>query len=150
MALINNWDLKDVNNSIYQRPASRIRLYLVKDVGATFGTTGYVLRLKKSRGNLQGFQALRLYPTDYVRRKWISPRPDAPHCGSVVNPPRFIMRMRLRAIGDDIPRADAKVAGRDSRALDAATDTRRLSGRQLFAGGGRKGSRVRWKSESPR
>jgi hypothetical protein len=41
MAVLNNWDVKDVNNAVYQavdpRPEQR---YLVSDLGASFGTTG--------------------------------------------------------------------------------------------------------------
>jgi hypothetical protein len=38
MALINNWDLKDVNNSIH-REGSRT-VYMVSDLGATFESDG--------------------------------------------------------------------------------------------------------------
>ena len=38
MSLLNNWDLKEVNNSIYNVDGER--RYLVNDAGATFGKTG--------------------------------------------------------------------------------------------------------------
>ena len=34
MAVVNNWDLKDVNNAIYQTGAERI--YMVSDLGGEF------------------------------------------------------------------------------------------------------------------
>ena len=39
MALINNWDLKEVNNAIYEEKGEGPR-YVVSDLGATFGETG--------------------------------------------------------------------------------------------------------------
>jgi hypothetical protein len=38
MALLNNWDLKQVNNTIFE--VDGVRQYVVTDVGATFGKTG--------------------------------------------------------------------------------------------------------------
>ena len=46
MSLLNNWDLKDINNSIYAVGGER--RYLVSDVGATFGKTGNSLGRSKS------------------------------------------------------------------------------------------------------
>ncbi len=51
MALINNWDLKDENTAIYQaqRTVAR-RIYVVSDLGASFGATGLSFPFKHSRG----------------------------------------------------------------------------------------------------
>jgi len=58
MAVINNWDLKDPNNAVYQvQPYSEQR-YMVSDLGASFGTTGLTWTL---RGNLKA----------YSQSKWI-------------------------------------------------------------------------------
>jgi hypothetical protein len=46
MALLNNWDLKDVNNSIYETGGQR--RYVVTDLGASFGNTGNSLTRSKS------------------------------------------------------------------------------------------------------
>jgi hypothetical protein len=46
MALLNNWDLKQVNNSIYDVDGER--RYVVSDVGATFGNTGNYFTRSKS------------------------------------------------------------------------------------------------------
>jgi hypothetical protein len=49
MALLNNYDLKDSNNAVYQTPSGRV--YLVADLGATFGATGSKWPSESQRGN---------------------------------------------------------------------------------------------------
>ena len=63
MAVINNWDLKDENNAVYQvNDADGPRqLYVVSDLGASFGTTGLSWTRRGSRGNLKA----------YTHSKWI-------------------------------------------------------------------------------
>ena len=59
MAVMNNWDLKDMNNSIYLtggEPAEE--RYLVSDLGASFGSTGLNWALKGK-------------PSAYCDSKWI-------------------------------------------------------------------------------
>jgi hypothetical protein len=46
MSLLNNWDLKEVNNSIYE--VNGERRYVVSDAGATLGNTGNVMTRSKS------------------------------------------------------------------------------------------------------
>ena len=46
MALLNNWDLKEINNSIYEVGGER--RYVVTDLGASFGNTGNSLTRSKS------------------------------------------------------------------------------------------------------
>ena len=58
MAVINNWDLKDPNNSVYQNRQALELQYAVSDIGASFGTTGLSWTL---RGNLNA----------YSHSKWI-------------------------------------------------------------------------------
>lgn len=110
MALINNWDLKDVNNSIYQRKGEAEQLYLVHDVGATFGTTGVILRLGKAKGNLHAFTRSH-FITRITAAKVDFATPGRPTFWLIMNPPRFFMRLSLRSIGHNIPRADAKWMG---------------------------------------
>src|SRR5438045_4088819 len=48
MAMINNWDLKEVNNGIYTRKGAGTH-YSVTDLGASFGETGdYITRSKSN------------------------------------------------------------------------------------------------------
>src|SRR5207248_10541445 len=54
MAVINNWDLKDENNAIYRNGAERI--YMVSDLGASFGTAGRGWPSYKGKGNLDSYR----------------------------------------------------------------------------------------------
>ena len=109
MALINNWDLKDVNNKIVIEKAAGAprEIYYVSDLGASFGPSGIVLGLSKSRGNLEAYQSSRFITKltpQYV--SFAAPRRAA--LIELVNPPQYIMRLHLRWIGRHMPRADAK------------------------------------------
>lgn len=52
MALINNWDLKEINNKIY--PADGARDFVVSDLGASFGRTGAAT--KRSKGKISDYE----------------------------------------------------------------------------------------------
>ena len=113
MALINNWDLKDLNNAIYDekrpgRPDERI--YLVSDLGGTFGTAWLDRSHEKSKGNLHW----------YSRTKFIKDThgglvdfedPRRPAFVVLVNPHEFFSRLGLTWIGRDVPRGDARWLG---------------------------------------
>ena len=45
MALINNWDLKEINNAVYQEPDGSV--YVVADLGGSLGRTGNLLSRSK-------------------------------------------------------------------------------------------------------
>jgi hypothetical protein len=106
MSLLNNWDLKAVNNSIYAVDAERH--YLVSDAGATFGNTGNPLTRSKS------------VPKDYADSKFIAKvTPDfidfvlhsRPFFTGVVEPGNYGERTKMEEITKHIPRADAKWLG---------------------------------------
>jgi hypothetical protein len=92
MAVINNWDLKDVNNSVYQvRGPQPEQHYVVSDLGASFGTTGLS---RSAKGNLE----------EYRRSKWIHGVsggyvdfnvPSAPGGGWVFDIPEMEYRMGM-------------------------------------------------------
>ena len=105
MAVINNWDLKDSNNSIYlvrsDQPEQR---YVVTDLGSSFGSPGLNW---KSKGNL----------TEYARSKMIGKTssefvdfnvPAAPRVNTFVDLPELKRRLGLCWLGRHIPIADAK------------------------------------------
>ncbi len=114
MALINNWDLKDVNNSVYaekEKHAGAPELhYAVTDLGASFGTTGRSWTHSLSKGNLKSYQH-----SKFIRK--ITPEyvdftvPTRPALIYVFTPKEFISRLELRWIGKRIPRSDAKWIG---------------------------------------
>jgi hypothetical protein len=115
MALMNNWDLKDENNAVYLRKhddesADPKQIYLISDLGASFGTSGITLSVEGSRGNLEA----------YKRSKFIGSRtpdtvdfeaPGRPTLVETFNLPVFLHRIDLRWIGKRVPRADAKWMG---------------------------------------
>jgi hypothetical protein len=108
MAVINNWDLKDDNNSVYltsdRLPEER---YVVSDLGGSFGTTGLNWMLK---GN----------PSAYCSSKWIktvSPGfinfnvPSPPAMNYYINFPELSRRLSLLWLGRHIPRTDVRWVG---------------------------------------
>jgi hypothetical protein len=114
MAVINNWDLKDVNNAIRGRKRHDTAgadelVYEVSDLGASFGSAG-VERTDRSKGNLQVYSR-----TQFIKK--VTPDkvdfevPRRADLIELVNVPRFFMRLGLRWIGRDIPREDARWMG---------------------------------------
>ena len=111
MALLNNWDLKDVNNTIYadKSSAREKQTYLVGDLGAAFGTPGYSWPLSKAKDNLDtysGSKFITRVTPEYVNFS----TPSRPALVRVVQP-EFFGRLRMRWIGRRIPRADARWMG---------------------------------------
>jgi hypothetical protein len=120
MALMNNWDLKDENNSIYAakehhnpqelRSSDSELLYVVSDLGASFGTAGRVRDPAIAKGNLESYRRSRficgIHP-QYVdfcvpaRESWVL----------AVNPKEYTGRLKLRWIGRHIPRSDVRWIG---------------------------------------
>lgn len=115
MALINNWDLKDVNNSIYHQkhPDGSDKpenIYVVSDLGASFGTTGVTLKRAATDGNLHYYSKSKFLgkvTPDYVDFA----TPSSPVVLDIFVLHDFLMRMHMRGIGRHIPRADAHWIG---------------------------------------
>lgn len=112
MALINNWDLMDDNNAVYQDPSDPAKaLYMVTDVGASFGKTGKSYSEKISKGNLKA----------YVHSKFISRVTDHHVDFNFPTHPAFIHMifepkvlshyLDERWIGRHIPRKDTRWIG---------------------------------------
>ena len=108
MAVINNWDLKDVNNSIYDEGGERI--FAVSDVGASFGCAGRCWPRDRTKGD----------PDKYTESQFIQHlssasvsfgTPARPKYLYAVNPKEYISRIHLEWIGRNIPRGDAKWMG---------------------------------------
>ncbi|HEV2418945.1 MAG TPA: hypothetical protein VGX94_14205 [Terriglobia bacterium] len=115
MALINNWDLKDDNTAIYQEKQARgmsvpLRIYMVKDLGSSFGTTGQSWTDPRSKGNPKSYRQSkfisRLTP-DYIDFRV----PTRPALDYLFDPPEFITDVHEHWIGRRIPRADARWIG---------------------------------------
>ena len=107
MALVNNWDLKEVNNQIYDMRGQR--RYVVTDLGASFGNTGNSITRSKSEAQ------------EYADSKFVANVTSTsvdfvlhsrPLFLTAVDVPNYQMRTRIEAITKKIPRADAKWIGR--------------------------------------
>jgi len=106
MALINNWDLKEINNAVYALRGEQH--YMVSDLGATFGKTGG--KWSRSKGNLE----------DYLESEFIEKvapgtvdltlhsRPPIVLAAYV---PYYRERTRMGKVSEDIPRAHARWIG---------------------------------------
>lgn len=114
MAVLNNWDLKDVNNAIYTSKKTGQQIFLVSDIGATFATNTLETNRTQDKGNVQ----------NYVGSKFITRTtaatvdfgtPGAP-TGALIKSAGFlasdyIKRRGFEWIGQNIPRDDARWIG---------------------------------------
>jgi len=114
MALLNNWDLKDENNAVYEEKhgdsGSPELHYAVSDLGASFGTTGPSLTHSMSMGNLKAYQHskfIRKTTSEYVDF-YVPSRPALIY---LATPKEFFSRVDMRWIGSHIPRSDAQWIG---------------------------------------
>jgi hypothetical protein len=105
MALLNNWDLKDANNSIYHVDGANI--YMVSDLGASFGTIGARRTHAVAKGNLESYRRskfiTRITP-DYVDFA----TPARPAFTYLTDPKEYFERLRLRWIGKHVPTDDVR------------------------------------------
>ena len=114
MALINNWDVKDENNAIYEEPRGRgedpEQVYMISDLGASFGTAGPNWPLAKAKGNLESYRTSKL-----IRRVAQDQvdfyEPSRPSYHYLVNPHQYFARRGLRWIGRHISSSDARWMG---------------------------------------
>lgn len=106
MSFLNNWDLKQVNNSIYAVDGERH--FVVSDVGATFGNTGNALT--RSKGVLRDYEGSKFVAKvtpeyiDFVMH-------SRPFFLSVFAVKNYRFRTKMETVTKHIPRADAKWLG---------------------------------------
>jgi hypothetical protein len=105
MALINNWDLKDVNNATYDTDEGK--LYMVTDLGASFGTTGESWTHERSKGNLQEFRKSK-FITKTTATYVSFGTPSRPAPVFLFNPHEFFSRVHMEWIGHRIRREDVR------------------------------------------
>jgi hypothetical protein len=109
MAVINNWDLKDVNNKILDHDGQQI--YLVSDLGASFGSTGRSVTHADSKGNVGVYSESKFIAS-------LTPAvvnfnfPTRPALINVFDVSDFVSRENMEWIGKNIPIADARWIGR--------------------------------------
>ena len=108
MALINNWDLKDENNAVHQIDGQR--KYLVSDLGASFGTTGFSFTPTDSKSNIKAYEHSKFITkvtTEYVDFR-VPSRPNLIHIFTL---PEYMRRLHLEWIGRRIPITDVRWMG---------------------------------------
>ena len=114
MAVINNWDLKDVNNAVYSDDKHDRQIFLVSDIGATFASNSEHVHHDTDKGNLES----------YEHSKFITKKTDSTvSFGTPMLPAGLVLRRGpvllgeaarregLDWIGHDIPIADARWMG---------------------------------------
>jgi hypothetical protein len=113
MAVINDWDLKDINNSIREVEGPqgyKEEIYYISDLGATFGSNAIMRPRSKSKGDLDSYRDSRFIQK--VSDEYIDlATPRRPPIVFLVNPHEFFTRVRLDWIGRHISRADAHWTG---------------------------------------
>jgi hypothetical protein len=114
MAVLNSWDLKDVNNAVYTNKKTGHQTFLVSDIGATFATNSLETSRAQDKGNVK----------NYVDSKFITKTtattvdfgtPSAPtgvliKSGGILTAD-YVKRKGFDWIGDNIPREDARWIG---------------------------------------
>ncbi len=116
MALVNNWDLKNDNNSIYNDSQTdspndgRHLIYVVSDLGASFGAGGRSWTLAKSKDDLNAYKH-----TKFIRRAGPAyvnfNDPKKPPFLFFLNLPEFILQMQMHWVCTHIPQSDARWIG---------------------------------------
>ena len=108
MAVMNNWDLKDMNNSIYlthgEPPEER---YVVSDLGASFGSTGLNKALKGNAAAYSSSKLIKAVTPEFVDFNV----PSAPAVVYYLDFPEMGQRLSLLWLGRHIPRAHARWIG---------------------------------------
>jgi len=106
MALLNNWDLKNINNSI--DVVGGERRYLVSDVGATFGRTGDPFT--RSKSDLKGYEESRFVAKE--RRVDVDfTMHSRPFILGAIDLPNYDKRVLMEEVPRRVPLADAKWLG---------------------------------------
>ncbi|HEV2576029.1 MAG TPA: hypothetical protein VGU25_02350 [Acidobacteriaceae bacterium] len=114
MAVLNSWDLKDVNNAVYTNKKTGRQIFLVSDIGATFATNTLETHRSQDKGNVK----------NYVDSKFITKTtattvdfgtPGAP-TGALIKSggilaADYVKRKGFEWIGQNIPREDARWVG---------------------------------------
>ena len=107
MALLNNWDLKEINNDIYREPGGETR-YVIGDLGATLGRTGNPFT--RSKSNLREYRGTKFIQK--VRSEEVDFQVKSrPFFLTVFAVPNYVTRTKMQGIVKHIPRTHAKWLG---------------------------------------
>ena len=109
MALISNWDLKHENNAIYSDNNGNER-FLVTDLGTAFGASGDRWTEAQSKNNLKAYESSKFITRETSTHVSFS-FPRFPPFLYIFDLPHFVHQVRMRSVGNDVPREDAKWIG---------------------------------------
>jgi hypothetical protein len=115
MALMNSWDLKDENNAIYEKKPENgrsERIYMISDLGASFGAPGLTFPLGHSKGDLDNYRGSKFIDQTAPKSFDFATPGSASFMVQVFKPRDAHMRKRLEWIGKEVPREDVKWIGR--------------------------------------
>jgi hypothetical protein len=106
MALINDWDLKEINNKVFDEGGEP--RYEVADLGASFGRTGNPFG--RSKGVMKDYaesKFIKKVTPEYVDLVMHS----RPFFLTIINFPNYRFRTRMESVAKHIPIADARWLG---------------------------------------
>ena len=114
MAVMNNWDLKDVNNAVFMDKKGNQQIFLVSDIGASFGSNGVSWSRSRSKGNIDSFKSSGfIQSTTTSTVSFSTPKKPTGMLLTTLGATAksFAMRKDLDWIGNDIPLQDARWIG---------------------------------------
>jgi hypothetical protein len=106
MALVNNWDLKEINNVIYVFDGEQ--RYVVSDLGASFGKTGN--NITRSKNDLKGYKASRFIKKTTAEEVDFEMH-SRPFLLTAVNISNYRQRTKMEKLAKHVPREHAKWIG---------------------------------------
>ena len=110
MAVMNNWDLKDVNNAVYQDEKHARQIFLVSDIGATFASNDEHVHHDTDKGNLES----------YEHSKFIIKKNDKTvSFGTPMLPAGLVLRQGPVLLGEAVRRSGIDWIGHDIPLADA-------------------------------
>ncbi len=112
MALMNNWDLTDENNAVFEekRDGSPVRIYMVSDLGSTFGTGSLAWPLRRGRGDLDAYRHSQ-FATQVAASYVDFHTPTRPEWFFLFTPREYWHKLQLCWIAKRIPRQHVRWMG---------------------------------------
>ncbi len=106
MVLMNNWDLKEINNAIYVVDGEQ--RYVVSDLGASFGKSGN--SMTRSKGDLKGYKESKFLKKTTPEEVDFELH-SRPFFLTAINISNYRKRTKMEKLAKHIPRSNAKWIG---------------------------------------
>jgi hypothetical protein len=114
MAVVNNWDLKDENNSVYWHQKNDRQLFLVSDTGSSFGRNGLHFINSLSKDSVKAYAKSKFIErTTSITVDFATPKPSLSLLLETLGfgIKQYLRRNGMLWIGRKIPREDARWIG---------------------------------------